>query len=187
MSGKRIQLVTAICLAVFGLADAARGDLDSGPAVGEAVPKLKVTMVTGDQAGQEADVAEIRGDKPTIFLFVPAERFDRPTARFLKKLDEALGKEGKESAGVAVWLSETPEKSRDYLPRAQMSLQFMHTALGVFPSQTMPPDGWVIHDRAAVTAVVVRGKKVKARFGYGSVNETVVPEVVEALKKALAE
>lgn len=183
----RIWLAVVLSGTLCGLAETVRGDLVSGPAVGDAVPKLKVTMVTGDRAGQEVELAEVRGDKPTVYLFVPADRFDRPTARFLKKLDEAIGKEGQESAAAAVWLSATPEQTREYLPKAQMSLQFQQTSLGVFPSQAMPPEGWLIHERAVVTAVVVRGGKVKARFGWGSVNETVAPEVMEALKKALAE
>lgn len=188
MSGKRLRLAVVLSGLVFwGAASPARAELDSGPAVGAAVPPLKATMVTGEQAGQELDAAELRGEKPTIYLFVPADRFDRPTARFLKKLDEALGKAGKDAAGVAIWLSNTPDATKEYLPRAQMSVKFEHTSLGVYPSQATPPEGWVIHERAVVTAIVVRGKKVQARFGYGSVNETVVPEVVEALKKALAE
>ncbi len=187
MCGKRIRLLAVLCIAVIGLSETVRGELDSGPTVGEAVPKLKVTMVTGDQAGQEVDATEVRGDKPTVYVFVPEDRFDRSIARYLKTLDEALGKEGKESAAVAIWYSDTPEKTREYLARVQMSLKFAQTSVGVHPSLATPPDGWVLHQRAVVTAVVVRGKKVRAKFGYGSVNETVVPEVVEALKKALAE
>jgi hypothetical protein len=187
MTGKRIGLTTVLCLAVFGLAEMARGDLDSGPTVGEVVPKLKVTMVTGDQAGQEVDATEVRGERPTVYLFVPADRFDRSVAGYLKKIDEALGKEGKESGAVVIWYSDTPEATRDYLARVQMSLKFAHSAVGVFPSLATPPDGWVLHQRAVMTAVVVRGRKVRAKFGYGSVNATVASEVVDALEKALAE
>jgi hypothetical protein len=56
----------------------------------------------------------------------------------------------------------------------------------VFPGDANGPDGWSLNPSARVTAVVSSGGKVKSAFGFGSVNETDVPPVREAFKKALA-
>ena len=47
------------------------------------------------------------------------------------------------------------------------------------------PKGWDLNDQARLTAVVVNKQSVAARFGFVSINETDVPAVRDALKKAL--
>src|SRR5438105_3163238 len=77
-------------------------DVQSGPDKGAKVPALKVFDATGDNKGKELDLMAERKDKTTIYVFVAADKWDRPMARFLKKLDEAVQKEGEEAAVVAV-------------------------------------------------------------------------------------
>ncbi len=178
-------------IVLFGLvwalsaAAVARADIESGPAKGDKAAALKVLAVTGDHENKELDYAAERKGKPTIYLFVQADRWDRPVARCLRTLDESLGKIGGESRAVAVWLTDDADKSKEYLPKAQKSLKFEQTALTVYRGQTSGPDGWGVNTDASLTVVIVNGGKVAASFGYRSVNETVVPELEAALKKAI--
>ena len=177
-------LMTGLLTVLFSTASA-RADLESGPAKGEKAAALKVMAVTGDQENKELDYAAQRKDKPTIYVFIMADKWDRPVARYLKTLDEKLGKLGGESRVVAVWLTDDANQSKEYLPKAQKSLKLEQTALTVFPGDKAGPDGWGVNPDASLTAVVVQHGKVAASFGYRSVNDTVVPEVETALKKAL--
>jgi hypothetical protein len=157
----------------------ARADVASGPKEGEKVAALKVYAVTGEPKDKEVDYAGLRKDKPTVYVFVSAKDFDRPTFRFLKKLDEDLGDDG---SVVAVWLTDDADKAKAYLPK--ISRYFKGAALTVF-GETAGPKGWGINPDAHLTAVVAHKGKVVKSFGYLSLNETDVPEVVETLKKAL--
>ncbi len=160
------------------------GVVPSGPERGKAVPALKVYDATGPHKGKDLDYAAERGSKPTVYVFIPADKWSRPVARFLKGLDEAVPKVSEDAAVVAVWLTDDPAKAKEYLPRAQQSLQFQATALTCFTG--LDPKGWGINADAHATAVVAADGKVAAVFGYGSVNETAVPAVRDALAKARA-
>ncbi len=174
-----------LLVAVLLPASACPGQLTSGPQPGAKADPLPAFAVTGDKSDQSLDFVAERGGKPTVFLFVRADRFDRPTARFIKTLDQELGQgiEGApESGAVAVWLTEDQDQSKGYLPRAQMSLMLEKTALAVFEGNRNGPEGWSINDAATLTAVVVRDGGVVYAAGFDSLNETDVPKIVEALK-----
>ena len=142
-------------------------------------PVLKVHDVTGANAGKEVDYAADRKERPTVYAFIRADAFDRPMARFLKKLDDALPKD---AYVVAVWLTDDADKTKDYLPRVQESLKFKSTALTFYPGEKAGPDGWGINADSRLTVVVADKGRVAASFDYQSVNETNVPEVEKALK-----
>jgi hypothetical protein len=170
-------------LAVLLASAASAQDVASGPAKGTRVPALKVFDATGRHEGKEVDYAAVRKDKPTVYVFVQADQWDRPMARFLRKLDEAVPKEGEEAAVVAVWLTDEVDQAKEYLPVAQQSLQFRATALTCFTGGKVGPEGWGVNADARLTAVVVaKGRAAKA-LGYRSVNETDVPEVRDALRR----
>ena len=172
------RLLTVSLLGLLA-AELARADVASGPKEGEKVATLKVYAVTGEPKDQEVDYAGLRKDNPTVYVFVSAKDFGRPMFRFLKKLDEDLGDDG---LVVAVWLTEDADKSREYLPK--ISQYFKGAALTVFGGTAAPKD-WAINPDAHLTAVVAHKGKVVKSFGYMSLNETDVPEVVEMLKKAI--
>ena len=65
----------------------------------------------------------------------------------------------------------------------QQSVQYEATALTVSGAKE-GPKGWNVNGDAHVTAVVASKGKVAAAFGYRSVNETDVPALRAALKKA---
>jgi hypothetical protein len=161
----------------------AQGDVESGPKVGEAIPALDAFAVVGEFEDKKVDYANLRKSKPTVFVFVNAEKWDRPIARYLRKLDEELLSAKDRSAVVAVWVSNDVEKSKEYLPFAQQSLKFESTALGVFVEPNVSPPKWEINANAALTTVVAKDGKAVAVFGYDSANDKDVAKVVAAWKK----
>lgn len=185
-----LRTVRPLLLAAVGLcatALPAPGQVVSGPTVDTKPEPFKVTAVTGDEAGQEVDYTALRKDHITIFLFVQADRWDRPTARYLKTLDEELHSKRKDVRAVAVWLTDDVAKSKDYLPKAQQSVKFQQTALTVFDGdRNEGPKNWGLNSDAHLTTVIVSGNNVDATFAYRSTNETDVPEVIKKLKPAAA-
>ena len=175
MTGIVAGLMTAVALA----------EIESGPKVGIAVSPLKVFVATGDSAGKELEIAADRGAKPTIYLFLQHDRFDRPLARLFRSLEKGAIDLGQETGLVTVFLTSDETKTKDHLPRIQMSLQFTRNPLVIFPSSTMGPDGWAVNTDAQLTAIVVNEGKVAATFAYRSANETVALEILSALKKEI--
>ena len=177
-----------LCLALLSAAAAARAqDIVSGPATGEKVPALKVFDATGENADKDVDYAAERKDKPTVYLFVRADKFDRPMNRFMKTLDGAVKKDFADTYVVAVWLTDDTAKTKALLPRVQQSVGYEATALTCYTGGAEGPKGWNVNADAHLTAVVVNKGKVAATFAYLSLNETDVPKVKEALQKAVKE
>ena len=162
----------------------AAADVDSGPEIGSEVATLPVDAITGEAADQSVDYKDRRGKRPTIYAFIPQEKWGRPAARFLRELDQKIRATAEDSELVVVWLTEDVQAAKDYLPKAQMSLRLTDTALTVFDGPLAGPNDWAIHDEADLTAVVVNNGKVFACFGFVSVNETVVDDVLAELKKS---
>jgi hypothetical protein len=169
------------------LGTTARADVESGPVVGEAVPPLKVLAATGAAAGKEVDFAKERKEKPTLYFFVHAEWFDRPTARFLKAVAEGSVKIADEAHVVGVWLTTDKEATMDHLPRIHQALMLQNVTFAVAGDPDNAPDGWGINSDAHVTVAVAHRGDVAATFGYRSVNETVAEKVEKALKEAVDE
>lgn len=174
----------AIALLVVAVAARAQ-DVTSGPNKGDKVGALKVFDATGNNKDKDVDYAADRKDKPTVYVFVQADKFSRPIGRFLKELDKAVKKESDDAYIVAVWLTDDAEKTKEYLPRAQQSIKLETTALTCHTGDKAGPKGWGINGDAHVTAVVAHKGKVVGSYGYQSINETDVPGVTGALKKAL--
>ncbi len=177
-----LRLASSLLLISTTLALAA---IESGPAVDSALPELKADAVTGDDAGKKITFTTTRKAKPTVYVFIRSDKFDRPIARYLKVLDKALAELGKDTHIVAVWITDDADKTREYLPKVQQSMKFEATTLALFAEDKLGPNAWVLNDRAHVTTIVTDGVKVKARFAEQSLNETNVPEVTAALKPLL--
>ena len=156
-------------------------DLESGPKPGGAVAALTVTVAVGPDEGKELDAAKDRGDKPTVYVFVNADKWSRPLARFLKTLDGKVG-DTTDGGVVAVWVGGDAAKNKEYLPKPQASLNFAKTVLAV--SAVEEPKGWLLNADAHATAVVaVRGKVVKS-FPLVSVSDKDAAAVLAELTKA---
>lgn len=171
----------ALVIAVVLSSSTAWADVASGPGEGNAVEKFKVTVVAGESSGKELDFVTERKEKPTVFVFVAADKFSRPMARFIKVLDDKLKAERTDVDIVAVWLTDDVDKSKDYLPKAFGSLKTERTAWSVFTGAKTGPETWGINPDADITVVVSDGAKAKFSKGYRSINETEVPKVFEAL------
>ncbi len=177
------MLRVALLLALLVLGHpCARAAIESGPAVGAVLPELKADAITGDDAGKKITFTATRKARPTVYIFIRADKFDRPIARYLKTLDKALVELGKGTHVVAVWLTDEVDKQREYLPKVQQSLKFEATTLALYAEDKLGPNAWAVNDRAFVTTIVSDGVTAKARFSEQSLNETNVPEVVAALK-----
>jgi hypothetical protein len=175
------RLVLSLGLLLVAL-PARASDVESGPEKGAKVPALKVYDATGENREKSVDYAGLRKDKPTVYLFVAADKFDRPMNRFMKTLDGKVEKDFEDVYVVAVWLTDNEEKTKEFLPRVQTSVNYEKTALTAFKGKD-GPKGWNVNSDAHLTAVVAHKGKVTARFGYKSVNDTDVPAVLKELKK----
>src|SRR6516225_7378712 len=76
-------------------------DVSSGPDKNAKVPALNVFDATGKNKDKDVDYAAERNDKPTIYLLVRADKFDRPMNRFMKGLDGELKKESEDAYIIA--------------------------------------------------------------------------------------
>lgn len=174
----------SLTLILFGTSSTL-AQLGSGPKPGAKVEALTAFVVTGDRAGEVLNMVAERGTKPTVYLFVQAQHWDRPMARFIKTIDQRLEEGidgGKVAATVAVWLTDDADKSKAYLPIAQESLKLTRTTLAVFEGDPTGPVEWDLDAGARLTAVVVRDCKAVVVKKYQSVNEKDTAEVVAALK-----
>src|SRR5262245_49961465 len=177
------RLLSVSSILVFSLTVSAQ-DIESGPTKGEKVPALKGFDATGSFKDKDVDYTAERKDKPTVYVLIQADKWTRPMARFLKKLDETLKKDVEDAYLVAVWLTDDTSKTKEYLPVAQQSLNFEATALTCFTGEKAGPKGWNVNDMAHITVAVVNKQKVAATLGYASINETEVRKVMAELKKA---
>ncbi len=182
-----MRRLAIFCLALLTPAATVRAqDVVSGPAKGEKVPALKVFDATGENADKELDYAAERKDRPTVYLFVRADKFDRPMNRFMKTLDGAVKKDFADTYVVAVWLTDDAAKTKELLPRVQQSVGYEATALTCCTGGAEGPKGWNVNADAHLTAVLANKGKVAATFAYRSLNETDVPAVRDAVKKMRA-
>src|SRR5438067_8522659 len=129
-------------------------NVDSGPEPGKQVPALKVFDGTGPNQDKELDYAAERKEKPTIYVFIQADKWDRPMARFLCKLDEVVVKQSDDAYVVVVWLTDNAEKTKQYLPVAQRSLKFQNTALTCYTGEKAGPNDWGINADGHLSAIV---------------------------------
>lgn len=174
----RVLLVAVIALVI---AADVRAEVVSGPGEGAELKSFKVAVVAGESSGKELDFVAERKGKPTVFVFVPADKFARPMARFLKTLDDKLKAERPDVDIVAVWLADDQAKSKEYLPKAQQSLKLERTSWSVFVGEKIGPTDWGINPDADITIVVSDGMKAAMSIGHRSINETEVPKVVAKL------
>ncbi|GIW87672.1 MAG: hypothetical protein KatS3mg108_1996 [Isosphaeraceae bacterium] len=160
-----------------------QGERPSGPEPGAAIPALRVQVAAGPGEGQRLDVASDREGRPTIYAFVQAAQLDRPMARLLRTIDEALA--ARDPSGelrlAAVWLTDQPENALEFLPRAQQSLRLTRTTWTVYEGQRQGPDGWSINDAVGITFVVARDRKVVRSFGLDSWSDADARRVLSAL------
>ncbi len=169
-----IRAAGLFCLS-FALIEGA--DLSSGPAPGDALPKAKARMFSGDVKDQTLDLASLVGEQSGVVVLMDASRWDRRMFRFLRALEEKVGEADRV---VAVWLTSDVDWAKEYLPK--ISSYFQRTMLSVFEQDDDGRRDWGVNPDAALTAVTAKKKKVLKSFGYRVVDESDAAEVAETLK-----
>ena len=177
--------VSMIGLALVFTVAVTRADVESGPKAGEKIAELKVTNVVGEFEGKEVDFAKERKDAPTIYMFVNAEKFDRPMARLMKVLDGKIGDVDEKAKVVIVWVGGEEEAVKKRIPAINMSLKFEKSSLSMYTADKTGPNGWGLNSDAHLTVVVANKAKVEKSFAFTTVNETDEKDVTAALKKAV--
>ncbi len=177
--------VPMICLVLVVAVSVSRADVESGPKAGEKIAELKVTNIVGDFEGKEVDFAKERKDAPTVYIFVNADKFDRPMARLLKALDGKIGDVDEKAKVVIVWIGGEDDALKKRLPAIQMSLKFEKSSMSLYTADKTGPNGWGLNGDAHLTVVVANKAKVAKSFAYTTVNETDEKDVTAALKKAV--
>lgn len=175
-----VATVVICCVQLTGLSSI-QADPASGPGVGQDLKSVKVFVATGDDSGKEKDFVKERKEQPTVFVFVPADKFTRPMARFLKKLDEKLESDRQDVQIIIIWLTDDQTTSRERLPKIQESLKMQRTTWTVFVGDKNGPPEWGVNPDADITVVIANGPKSTWSDGYRSINETEVPKVFEKL------
>ena len=152
----------------------------SGPLAEMAVPAIHVYVIEGEGAGQQnrVELVSKRGKQPTIYFFVPSERWSRPTARLLRELDGKVSVAGPEAKVAFVWLTDDLSEGKAYLPRAQQSLKLENSLWTVYDGDQFGPGEWGINIDADVTVVIARDGKVVHSIGYLSPNATLTEEII---------
>lgn len=173
---------TRLPAVLFGLLlciSSAWADVESGPTAGQAVPKLPVYAVAGEVNGEAIDYVARREQKPTLYCFIPAEKFSRPTARLIRTLDEKISGE---THIVVVWVTADVNMTKEYLGRVNMSLKLSSTTLCVYEENASGPGEWGVNTDADITVVAVDKGLVRKSFGFVGANETVADDVLKALQ-----
>ncbi|MBI1344846.1 hypothetical protein GC163_01005 [bacterium] len=165
----------------------AYAEVASGPEVGQPLATLKVRVVQENAAEEPHDVIADHKDHPTVYLFLSAEKFDRPAAKYLRGIDEQVQKLQRRDplAGlVVVWLTDDAEAGITRVSRIQGSLRLLAAQWAVFEGMN-GPEGWGINKDATLTTVISRGQDVAARMGYDVVDDRDLPEFEARLNKVL--
>lgn len=181
------KMAIALLTGLLATATLPAQDVPTGPDAGKPVPALKVFDATGPNMGKEVDYAEDRKKKPTVYALVNAEKFDRPMAGLLRKLDELITEQGGDTSVVVVWVTGDLDKAKDYLPKLHQILNMASTVLTASPDGENGPEKWNVNLEAHLTTVVAHEGKVVKVFGYRSFNEDDAKAMVKALAEAKAE
>lgn len=156
-----------------------------GPDPGKPIPDLKSFQVIGEHAGKEINWKTATKDKAILFVFVRSEKWDRPTARLLKKLDDSLGEDRQKQASAPalaiIWVTKEPDKAKEYLPRAQQSLKLEKSSWNVFSGEIYDMEGWVLSGDAMINIVIAKENRVAWGRAYQTANETLVRPIRQAL------
>ena len=139
---------------------------------GQVVPQLESVVCVGDKVGEKVDLVSARAQRPTIYIFIQAEHWDRPVARLVRGLDMKMTEKVTDGGLVVVWLSNNEvERFREHLPRVQQSLQLAMTTYSVWPGDVFGPAAWGLNRDDHVTVITAKAGRVLGRHAFRSTNE----------------
>lgn len=145
----------------------------------EPVPALEAIVCVGENVGQKLDLSKSRNAKPSVYMFIQKEHWDRPTARLLRELDGKVRNELTDGGIVAVWLTDEPvENLQEHLPKVQQSISLSMTTYAVWPGNAFGPAAWGLIRDDHVTIVTVKDGKILRKHTFRSTNEGDAPKVL---------
>lgn len=160
-------------------------EIVAGPESNKPVPSLKTLQVVGDHADKDVDWKELSEKKPTLLVFVRSDKWDRPVARVLKQVDDALIAARKDLPDVhigIVWISKDAEKAKEYLPKVQSSIKLQASSWNFFNGEVYDATGWQLSGDGAINLVHIKeGKAVWGR-AYSTMQESIARQAIMALK-----
>lgn len=143
------------------------------------VPTLEAIVCVGEGVGQKVDLVKSRGAKPTVYMFLQKEHWDRPTARLLRELDLQIREKVTDGGIVAVRLTDEPVQGlQEHLPRVLQSIRLSMTTYAVWPGNAFGPMDWGLTRDDHVTIVSAKDGKVIGRHTFRSTNEGDAPKVL---------
>jgi hypothetical protein len=168
--------MSVVCSVSLGMAAGADDPVFSGPQPGEPLATLKVVSVYGEKAGQEIDLLEAAGNKPTLLVFV--HKLTRPGIALTRSLTGYAKSQAKHDvvSGI-VWLDDDKAKAEEYLTRAAKSLNFV-VPVGISVDGGEGPGAYGLNRNVELTVLIAKEGKVTANYAL------VQPSVSEAAKIA---
>jgi hypothetical protein len=160
-------------------------DLSSGPKVGsQMTPFHPVNILNADDGkcnGKEHCLVCQYGNKPVAMVFARGACDCPATLSLIKNLDAMVAKVGKDKISAAVvYLSDDASTSSKVAEIAK-SQNIKNVSLAQM--NTKGPEGYQLADKAGVTVVLYKGRKVIANHAFEKLCEKCVESVVADLPK----
>jgi hypothetical protein len=176
-----VPLVAAAAWACWGMALAEEQEPPVSGAIGADVPSFYVREVTGSRPNQAICLVCRYGGRPAVL--VCARGLDEQVQDLLVKLDRVVdGERAHGLRGFAIFLdakaTELQPKLFNLARREKLSLPL------AFPVETGGPRALDLPEKAQVTVLMYRRKKIEQRFVFDpdALNEKEVQRVVKAAK-----
>ncbi|MFM1801315.1 MAG: hypothetical protein RJA81_667 [Planctomycetota bacterium] len=149
------------------------------------VPELTASVCVGEGVGQNRELAKIRAQEPTLYVFIQNEYWDRPIARLLRELDTQMNQNVTGGHIIAVWLSDRElDRLKEHLPRVQQSIKLATTTYAVWPGDAFGPADWNLNRDDHITVISARDGKILDRHAFRSTNEGDAPKIMKAFQNA---
>lgn len=173
---QRIKILTAL----FILPSCVMAAHQSRKAAQKLVPTLEAIVCVGESQGEKVELAKSRQNKPTIYIFIQNEFWDRPIARLLRELDTQVRQNVTDGNIVAVWLSDNQvEHLKEHLPRVQQSIRLSSTTYAVWPGDPFGPPDWAINRDDHITVITAKDGKIINTHAFKSTNEGDAPKIMD--------
>jgi hypothetical protein len=160
-------------LIVLGAADEGTA---VGPEVGKQVPSLKTVQIAGEQRGKEVNWKQESKDKPTIFIFIRSDKWDRPLARVLRLVDESVAQDRQNASPGAqvalIWVTKDVDKAKEYLPRVQQSIKLQASNWNVFEGELYDVEGWVLSGDSTINVIIAKENKIAWGRAFQNVSDS---------------
>lgn len=156
------------------------GEIFSGPQKGEALGKLVIQAVLGDQEGRELDVVAQAAGKPLLLIFV--HEINRPSVGMARILGDYAARRTKDGLHCGViFLSDDAAETEAWMKRAAGALP-KDVSLGISKDGKEGPGDFGLNRKVTMTILMAKEGKVTANFALVQPSIQVdAPKVLQAL------